>query len=304
MSYRAKFGVPDLGVGVGARAKHYPVILDARPAGVDWFEVISENFMVEGGRALSQLERLRSHSRVVNHGVSLGIGAARPLDRDYLRRLKALVDRLDPPWLTDHLCWTGVAGVDVHDLLPMPFTRDAIDYVAERIRIVQDFVGRPFGIENASSYMAFNASTMPEWEFLGELVHKADCGILLDCNNVYVSAQNHGFDANAYIDAVPADRVLQMHLAGHTNKGAYLLDTHSDHVCDAVWDLYRRAIARTGAVSTLIEWDEDIPEWSVLEAEAVLARKVRAEVLAGAPARVDAPPARPAASGVLGEVQR
>jgi uncharacterized protein len=279
MGFRQEHRIVDLGIGVGARPKHNPEQHEARQPSIDWCEVISENFMVDGGRPLANLDRLRASYRVVPHGVSLSIGAARPLDRDYLTKLKAVVDRIDPPWFTDHLCWTGAFGVDIHDLLPVPFTRDVITYVAERIRRVQDFIGRPFGIENASSYMTFTADAMPEWEFLGELTEKADCGILLDCNNVYVSSRNHGFDAEKYIDAVPADRVIQMHLAGHTDKGTYLLDTHSDHVKDDVWDLYRRAIRRTGPVSTLIEWDEDIPEWSVLEAEAVLARKVRSEAL-------------------------
>ncbi len=288
MGFRERHRIPDLGIGVGARTKHYPSIIGARvdaetppppKVAVDWFEVISENFMVAGGRPLADLDRLRARYPVVTHGVSLSIGAARPLDRDYLARLKAVVDRVDSPWFTDHLCWTGVEGVDVHDLLPLPFTRAAIDYIADRIRRVQDFVGRPFGIENASSYMTFASSTMTEWEFLAELAEKADCGILLDCNNVYVSAKNHGFDPTAYVDGIPSDRVLQMHLAGHTDKGSYLLDTHSDHVCDDVWSLYRRAVKRIGAVSTLVEWDEDIPEWSVLEAEAALARRARNESL-------------------------
>ncbi len=288
MGFRQKHQIADLGIGVGARPKHYPELLEKAQPAIDWCEVISENFMVEGGRPLQNLDRLRAGYRVVPHGVSLSIGAARPLDRDYLTKLKAVVDRIDPPWFTDHLCWTGVGGIDIHDLLPVPFTRDVIGYVAERIRRVQDFIGRPFGIENASSYLTFTADAMPEWEFLGELAEKADCGILLDCNNVYVSSRNHGFDAEQYIDAVPADRVIQMHLAGHTDKGTYLLDTHSDHVKDDVWDLYRRAIRRTGPVATLIEWDEDIPEWSVLEAEAVLARKVRTEALSALAARTGA----------------
>lgn len=311
MGFRERHKIPDLGIGVGARPKHYPQIFgasgarddsrddspaaSAAPVAVDWFEVISENFMVAGGRPLANLDRLRARYRVVTHGVSLSIGAARPLDRDYLTRLRRVVDRVDAPWFTDHLCWTGVAGVDVHDLLPMPFTRPAIDYVADRIRRVQDFVGRPFGIENASSYLTFSASTMPEWEFLAELAEKADCGILLDCNNVFVSARNHGFDPDAYIDAIPADRVIQMHLAGHTDKGAYLLDTHSDHVSDDVWTLYRRALRRTGSVSTLVEWDEDIPEWPVLEEEAARARRVRGEVLASMPRPSGVPAAPPAA---------
>lgn len=294
MNFRERHRIPDLGIGVGARTKHYPVLFGDAPhtqsldgiaaegqgaPAIDWLEVISENFMVAGGRPLANLDRLRETRRVVTHGVSLSIGAASPLDVDYLKRLKAVVERVDAPFFTDHLCWTGIAGVDVHDLLPLPYTEEALAFIAERIRRVQEFVGRPFGLENASSYLSFTSSEMPEWEFLSRLAEKADCGILLDCNNVYVSARNHGFDPGAYIDAVPADRVIQMHLAGHTDKGGYLLDTHSDHVCEEVWALYRQAIRRTGPVSTLVEWDESIPEWPVLEAEAALARRARTEAL-------------------------
>jgi uncharacterized protein (UPF0276 family) len=195
-----------------------------------------------------------------------------------LRRLKVLIDRLDPPWFSDHLCWSGALGVHLHDLLPLPFTREAIAHVAERARQVQDFIGRPFALENVSSYLTFAASEMPEWEFLSEIAEKADCGILLDCNNIYVSSRNHGFDATTYVDAIDPSRVVQMHLAGHTDKGAYLLDTHSDHVNDATWALYQRALRRVGPTSVLIEWDDDIPSWEVLAAEAAMARAYRHEL--------------------------
>jgi len=278
MGYRQRYAIPDLGVGVGFRVPHYAHILTTRPA-MDWFEVISENFMVRGGMPLANLEKLRAAYRVVPHGVSLSIGGPVALDRDYLTRLKALVDRIDPPWFSDHLCWSGVAGVHLHDLLPLPFTHEAVAHVAARVRQVQDFLGRPFALENVSSYLTFTASSMPEWEFLSEVAEKSDCGILLDCNNIYVSAQNHGFDANDYVDAVDPARVVQMHLAGHTDKGAYLLDTHSDHVNDATWALYRRALRRCGSTSVLIEWDDDIPTWDVLASEAAQARQIRSETL-------------------------
>jgi uncharacterized protein (UPF0276 family) len=192
--------------------------------------------------------------------------------------LKLLLRRIDPPWFSDHLCWTGLETANLHDLLPLPHTRAAIDHVACRVRQVQDTLERPFALENVSSYLEYTGSTMPEWEFLAEIAEKADCGVLLDCNNIFVSAKNHGFDGNDYVDAVPADRVVQIHLAGHTDKGKYLLDTHSDHVKTEVWALYRRAIRRTGSVSTLIEWDENIPDWEVLAEEARMARGARAEV--------------------------
>ncbi len=290
MNFKAKHKIPDLGVGIGARAKHYAGLFGDAPAAsdpkatLDWVEVISENFMVDGGRPLRNLERLIENYRVIPHGVSMSIGATTGLDTSYLTRLKAVVDRIKPPWFSDHLCWTGASGVEIHDLLPLPHTKETIAHVSERIRRVQDFVGVPFAVENVSSYLAYKDSEMPEWEMLAEIAEKADCGILFDCNNIYVSGFNHGFDPNDYVDAMPQDRVVQMHLAGHTNKGAYLLDTHSDYVCDPVWDLYRRALGRFGGVSTLIEWDEDIPELDVVVGEAVKAKNVRAQMLGAAKA--------------------
>ncbi|MBX3185977.1 MAG: DUF692 domain-containing protein [Labilithrix sp.] len=278
MSYRSRHHIPDLGVGVGFRIPHYGRILDDRPP-MDWFEVISENFMIPGGRPLENLARLCDGYRVVPHGVSLAIGSAEPLDDDYLAKLRRLVDRLDPPWVSDHLCWARAAGVHLHDLLPLPYTEAAVAHVVERVKRVQGVLERPFALENVSSYMTFQASTMPEWDFVAEVAERADCGLLLDCNNVYVSSRNHGFEGATYVDAIPADRVVQMHLAGHTDKGKYVLDTHSDHVRDEVWELYRRAVRRCGAVSTLVEWDEDIPAWEVLSEEAGKARAMRAEIL-------------------------
>jgi uncharacterized protein (UPF0276 family) len=291
MGFRQRHSIPDLGVGVGFRVPHYAQVLDDHPA-MDWFEVISENFMVRGGKPLANLEKLCENYRVIPHGVSLSIGQTEPLDDAYLGRLKALVDRVSPPWASDHFCWTGSAHANLHDLLPLPLTRQAVLHVAERVRRVQDFLEIPFALENASSYLAFTSSTMPEWEFISEVAEKADCGLLLDVNNVFVSAFNHGFDAATYIDAVPADRVVQMHLAGHTDKGSYLLDTHSDHVREEVWELYRRAVHRLGPTSTLVEWDDDIPSWEVLALEASAARRVRSEVLAVATSRAPSTPGR------------
>jgi len=277
MSFRQRHRIVDLGVGVGARPKHYPDIFAGCPA-VDWFEIISENFMVEGGPPMANLERLTQAHRVVPHGVSLSIGSTDPLNREYLGRLKALVARVRPPWASDHLCWTGAGGIDMHDLLPLPYTEEAALHVAARIRRVQDFLEVPFAIENVSSYMTYRTSTMPEWEFLSLVADRADCGILLDCNNIFVSAFNHGFRAEEYVDEIDPSRVVQIHLAGHTDRGKYLLDTHSAPVAGGVWELYRRALRRIGPTSTLIEWDEDIPAFETVVREATLARAVRQEV--------------------------
>jgi hypothetical protein len=288
MGYRERHAIPDLGIGVGLRRPHVAQVLSRRQPPVDWMEIISENYLAEGGIQRSHLEAIRQHYRLVPHGVSLSIGGSDPLDRSYLARLGSLVRRLDAPWFSDHLCWTGIGGVDIHDLLPMPYTERTLAQVVERVKIVQGELEAPFALENASTYLEFRESTIPEQEFLAELAERADCGILLDVNNVFVSAFNHGFDADAYIDAIPADRVVQIHLAGHEDKGAYLLDTHSDEVRTEVWDLYRRAIRRCGAVSTLIEWDQSIPTWDVLAAEAAKAGVVRSETL-GSATKTDGP---------------
>ncbi|XXT24854.1 DUF692 domain-containing protein [Sorangium sp. So ce429] len=274
---RMRLGLPDLGVGVGLRIPHYRHVFEHRPR-VDWFEIISENFMVDGGMPIANLERALASYRLVQHGVSLSIGSTDPLDFDYLRRLKALLGKVRSPWVSDHLCWTGAHGVNLHDLLPLPYTEEAVRHVAARARAVQDFLEVRLALENVSSYLTFTASRMSEWEFLSAVAEEADCGILLDVNNVYVSSYNHGFDPGAYVDGVPHHRIVQFHLAGHTNHGRYILDTHSDHVADAVWALYRRAVEHTGDVSTLIEWDDDIPAFEVLAAEAEKARAIREEV--------------------------
>jgi uncharacterized protein len=268
---------PFLGFGVGLRRQHYSHILATHPR-VDWFEVISENFMVAGGRPLEVLDAVRERYPVVMHGVSLSIGSTDPLNRAYLRELKALARRVEPAWISDHLCWTGVGGRNLHDLLPLPYTEEVVRHVAARIRRVQDALERRILIENVSSYLAFTESTMTEWEFLTAVAGEADCAILLDINNIFVSAFNHRIDAAAYIDAVPVERVVQFHLAGHSDHGTYLLDTHDHPVRDEVWALHERAVRRFGAVSTLIEWDDHIPEFSVLAETAGRARSIDASV--------------------------
>lgn len=277
-----RLGLPDFGVGVGLRIPHYATIFEQSPPDrpdVDWFEIISENFMVGGGLPLKNLDRALERYPLIQHGVSLSIGSTEPLDRDYLTRLKALLRKTKSPWLSDHLCWTGAHGVNLHDLLPLPYTEQAAEHVIARAREVQDFLEVPLLIENVSSYLTYTASTMSEWEFITRIAEGANCGLLLDVNNIYVSSYNHGFDPNAFVDGVPHHRVAQIHLAGHTNFGDYIIDTHSDHVIDPVWALYRRALERTGPVSTLIEWDDDIPPFAELCAEADKARAIRDEVL-------------------------
>jgi len=269
-----RWGLPDLGLGVGLRTVHFGHILSKRPP-VEWFEVLSENFMQTGGRPLWVLDQVVERYPVALHGVSMSIGSTDPLDLDYLDELKKLAARTRAHWVSDHLCWTGVVGRNTHDLLPMPYTEEALRHTTARVRQVSEMLERPLVLENPSSYVEFAASSMTEWEFLARLAEEADCGLLLDVNNVYVSSFNHGFDPREYIDAIPADRVVQYHLAGHTNKGTHILDTHSDHAIDEVWELYRRAWKRTGPVATLYEWDEDIPEFEVLHAEARKARAAR-----------------------------
>jgi uncharacterized protein (UPF0276 family) len=264
---RRRFLLPDLGIGVGLRTKHYGHILEKKPR-VGWFEIISENYMDSEGRPLSMLEKIGARYPLVMHGVSLSIGSTDPLDKGYLKRLRALADRVEAPWVTDHLCWTGVLGKNTHDLLPLPYTEDALRHVVKRVKVVQDVLERPFGLENPSSYVEFKTSSMSEAEFLARAAEEADCGLLLDVNNVYVSSFNHGFDAKEYLDTIPHERVLQYHLAGHTNHGTHIIDTHSDHVIDNVWELYAYSVAKSGGRPTLLEWDENIPDFEVVHAEA------------------------------------
>jgi hypothetical protein len=274
-----RFGIGDLGIGVGLRASHFGLILRRWPD-VDWFEVLSENYMDTGGRPAWVLDQVCERYPVALHGVSLSIGSTDPLDRAYLRKLQALAERTRARFVSDHLCWTGVLGWNTHDLLPLPYDDETLRHVVARVRQVQDALERPLVLENPSSYVSFAASTMPEWEFLARLAEEADCGLLLDVNNVYVSAFNHGFAAEAYVDAIPADRVVQYHLAGHTHKGTHILDTHSGPAIDAVWDLYARSSARTGPVSTLFEWDAAIPSFDEVLAEAEKAAPLRGGRLA------------------------
>ncbi|MEA3292756.1 MAG: DUF692 domain-containing protein [Pseudomonadota bacterium] len=270
---------PYLGFGLGLRIDHYETILEQLPREVDWLEIISENFMVEGGKPLYYLDRVREHYPLVMHGVSLSLGSSDPLDRDYLKALKTLADRIDPPWFSDHLCWTGVHGRKLHDLLPLPYSDRTIRHVADRIREVQDFMQRPMIIENVSSYVSFKQSKMPEWEFLCAVVERADCGILLDVNNIYVSAFNHEFDPLEYLNTIPAERVCQIHLAGHLNRGDIIIDTHDHPIVDSVWDLHRAAVQRFGAVSTMIERDDNIPPLEELLQELGEARKIAAPIV-------------------------
>ena len=269
---------PCLGFGVGLRPEHYEDVLGDGPRRVDWFEAISENYMDSGGRPLHVLERVRRDYPVALHGVSLSIGSADDLSERYLRSLRALVERIEPALVTDHLCWTAVRGRALYDLLPLPYTEEALEHVACRVRQVQDWLGRQILLENPSTYVQFRHSTMTEWEFLTAVAEQADCGILLDVNNVYVSATNHGFDPLRYLDAIPLARVGQMHLAGCTDMGTYLFDTHSAPVSDAVWSLYAHAVGRFGAGSTLVEWDAEIPTFDRLCAEAAHAQEIAKEV--------------------------
>ena len=263
-------GFTDYGIGIGLRSPHYHHILTRKPT-VDWFEIISENFMIDGGRPLHLLDQILDQYRVVQHGVSMYFGSAHRIDREHLRRLKDLVKRTKTPWLSDHLCWGSVDGRYTHDLLPMPYTWEAVETTAANIREVRDFLEVPLAVENVSSYAEFHMSEMSEWEFLHEVVERADCGILLDVNNIYVSSKNHGFDPRMYIDAVPADRVAQIHVAGHSKFEKYILDTHDHPVLDPVWKLYVRAIARVGRTATLLEWDDRIPSFDDVHCEALKA---------------------------------
>jgi uncharacterized protein (UPF0276 family) len=267
-----RLGHPNLGLGIGLRSVHFQHILREQPA-IDWFEIISENFMDSGGRPRYVLEQVAERYPVVMHGVSLSIGSTDPLNFDYLARLKRLADAVGARWVSDHLCWTGVAGRNTHDLLPLPLDEGSLAHVVRRIRTVQEFLERPLVLENPSSYVTFASQSMPEWEFLARLSEEADCGLLLDVNNVYVSSFNHDFDPVEYIRNVPHERVVQFHLAGHTHCGTHLIDTHDGRVVDPVWELYRLAHRLTGGAATLLEWDARIPELPVVHAEVLKARQ-------------------------------
>jgi len=263
----------DLGFGLGLRPGHYEDLLRTRPR-VDWLEVLTENYLVPGGKPLYYLDRLRRDYPLVMHGVSLSIGSTDSLNLEYLAQLKSLAARVEPMWISDHLCWTGVAGRNLHDLMPLPYTEEAVSHVAARVARVQDFLGQQILLENVSSYVNYRASDMQEWEFLAEIARRADCLILLDVNNIYVSSYNHGFDPLAYLESIPAERVRQIHLAGHENCGDYIIDTHDAAIVDPVWDLYAKAVRRFGSVPTMIERDDRIPPLAELVAELDQARRV------------------------------
>jgi uncharacterized protein (UPF0276 family) len=269
---------PYLGFGLGLRAQHYSEILDGDPA-VDWFEAISENYMVPGGQPLRILDRIRARYPIVLHGVSLSIASTTPFNPEYLADLKALADRVQPTFVSDHLCWTGVHGVNLHDLLPIPYTREALDHIVARVQHVQDYLKRPLALENVSTYVQFAHSEMPEWEFISELTKRTGCWLVFDVNNVFVSAFNHEYDAHAFIEGIPADRVVQFHLAGHEDNMTHIIDTHDALVPEPVWDLYRAAVRRFGPVSTIIERDDNIPPLAELVAELGVARSIAEEML-------------------------
>jgi uncharacterized protein len=265
-------GFTDYGVGIGLRIPHYQHIFSEKPT-VDWFEIISENYIVDGGRPLQVLDQILDRYKVVQHGVSMYLGSSQGLNREHLKRIKTLARRTNTPWLSDHLCWGSVDGTYSHDLLPMPYTFEAARITAENIRHAQDFIELPIVVENVSSYAEFHDSNMTEWEFLNEVVEAADCGILLDVNNIYVSSQNHDFDPFEYLNSVPVERVAQIHIAGHSRYERYILDTHDHAVIDPVWQLYARAIQRCGPTATLLEWDDKIPSFDEVHAEALKANR-------------------------------
>lgn len=263
--------MPNLGIGLGLRIPHYGDILSTRPD-VGWFEIISENFMVEGGKPLYYLDQFLERYPIIQHGVSMSIGSTDPPDFEYLKKLKRLVKRTKTPWFSDHLCWCRHSAHQMHNLLPLPYTDVTAKLVAEKARIVQDFIGIPFLLENVSSYVGFQSSRMPEWEFLSRVAEKANCGILLDVNNIYVSARNHRFDPLDYLRGIPPERVIQIHIAGHTDCGAYVLDTHDHPVRNAVWELFRQAHERVGDISMMLERDDRIPPFAKVYKEALKAK--------------------------------
>ena len=270
-----------LGFGLGLRTDHYETILNEKPV-IDWFEIITENYLVPGGKPHYYLEKIRELYPMVMHGVSMSIGSSDPLDWQYLKEVKALAQKIEPEWISDHLCWTGVQGKNVHDLLPLPYTEETINHVVDRISQVQDFFQQRILIENVSSYVAYQKSIMSEWEFLKEISERADCLILLDVNNIYVSSVNHEFNPDDYLTAMPKDRIYQIHLAGHSDRGDYIIDTHDHEIVDPVWNLYSSALRHFGMVSTMIERDDNIPPLSTLIEELNIAKKIAQTTLAKA----------------------
>lgn len=270
--------LPFLGFGLGLRPDYYEEILAQKP-NLDWFEILTENYMVPGGKPLYYLDQIRAHYPIVMHGVSLSLGSSDPLDYQYLKQLKELAARVEPVWISDHLCWTGVNGINAHDLLPVPYTPEAVNHIVSRIQQVQDFLGRPLLIENVSSYLTYKQSEMTEWEFIREITAKADCYILLDVNNIYVSSVNHQFNPMDYITSMPAERVAQIHLAGHSNHGNYIVDTHDAPVIKPVWELYAATLQYLGPISSMIERDDHMPPLGDLLAEVNHARKIAKSIL-------------------------
>lgn len=271
---------PFLGFGLGLRTDHYETIVNEKPS-IDWFEIITENYLVAGGQPLYFLDKIREDYPLVMHGVSLSIGSADPLDWDYLNEVKQLMQRIQPQWLSDHLCWTGIQHKNTHDLLPLPYTPEAITHIVERIKQVQDFLGRQILLENVSSYVTYQDSQMPEWEFVKEIIQRADCFMLLDVNNIYVSGINHEFNPIDYIKAIPSERIYQIHLAGHSNEGDYIIDTHDQDVIDPVWALYRETLRYHGLISTMIERDDNIPPLATLLNELNHAKEIARSVQEG-----------------------
>ena len=273
----SRLGYPNLGLGVGLRTAHYGHILQQQPA-VDWFEIISENYMDSAGRPRHVLEQIAERYSIVMHGVSLSIGSTDPLNFEYLAKLKRLAAWTRAVWISDHICWTGVNGLNGHDLLPLPYNEETLKHVVERVRIVQDFLERPLVLENPSSYVSFADSTLTEWDFVRALSEESDCGLLLDVNNVFVSCFNHELDPVQFIESLPHERIVQFHLAGHTDCETHLIDTHDNHVIDRVWELFRLAHRLTGGVATLLEWDANIPEFDVVHAEVLKAREFMGDI--------------------------
>jgi uncharacterized protein len=280
-----RLGLPDLGIGVGLRTKHYREILEGSPR-VGFFEIISDNYLESAGRPLEFLDRIADRHPLVMHGVSLSIGSTAPLDRTYVQNLKRLRDRIRAKWVSDHLCWTGLAGRNTHDLLPLPYTRDTLRHVSERVRRVQDLLSAPLIIENPSTYVGFADSTMMEWDFLAALCERTGCGLLLDVNNIFVSARNHGFAVDDYLAVIPWERVVQFHVAGHSDEGTHIVDTHDGPVIDPVWAILAKAWPRAGGASILLEWDARIPAFAEVEREALRACRVLPKPTASARVRL------------------
>lgn len=270
-------GLPNLGFGVGVRREYVDHVMTHWPA-VDWFEILTENFLGTGGRSTDNMDRIAERYPTAMHGVSMSIGTTNPIDYDYLRQIAHLAQRSRSHWISDHLCWTGLGHHNSNDLLPVPYTEEALAHVVERVGIVQDFLQQPIALENASTYLEFTDSTMTEWEFLRRLTEESGCMLLLDINNIYVSCFNHGWDSSEYLASVPYDRVVQFHLAGHTNKGTHIIDTHDDHVIDEVWDMFAEAHRRSGGRATLLEWDDNIPDFATVHAEALRAKAIAERV--------------------------